>query len=116
MSGARRETTRGIVDAILSDDLAEVVTSPDTFRPTPEELTEYFTSACLNNRLQIAQYLLDKGARINYLTGFAACYRGKSIEIFGVLVKNGWDINSPVGSLAPGLRDGLCILQNHVCP
>ena len=59
----------------------------DTFRPTPEELMECLTAACLNNRPQIAQYLLDRGARINYLTGFAVRYRGKSIEIFEVLVK-----------------------------
>jgi hypothetical protein len=44
MSGARRETTGGVVDAILSNDLSEVVTSLDTFRPTPEELTEYLIS------------------------------------------------------------------------
>lgn len=77
---------------------------------------ECLTSACLDNRPQIAQYLLDRGARINYLIGFAVRYRGKSIEIFKVLVKSGWDINSPVGSVMPVLRDGLCILQNHICP
>jgi hypothetical protein len=85
MSGAPRETTRGIVDAILSDDLELVVKSLDTVRPTPEELAEYLTSACLSNLPPIAQYLLDRGARMNYLTGFAACYRGKSIEIFEIL-------------------------------
>ena len=36
MSGARRETTQGIVHAILSDDLEEVIKSLDTLRPTLE--------------------------------------------------------------------------------
>lgn len=36
MPEAGRETTQGIVDAILPDDLEEVIKSPDTFTPTLE--------------------------------------------------------------------------------
>lgn len=100
---APHNTTRGIGDAIHSNDLEQVISLTDTLHPTREQLTNYLSPACLQNRPQIARYLLGKGARLEPQAVYAACYRGKSIEIFEVLVDYGWDINSPVGSL-PALR------------
>src|SRR5438067_8530990 len=96
--GASHNTTRDIFDVIDSDDLEEVISLTDTFNPTQERLTLCLGSACRMNHPQIARYLLSKGARISDLAIYAACFRGKSIGIFEVLVDHGWDINRLVGS------------------
>jgi hypothetical protein len=90
-------------EGCFSADLEEVMVSLEKPKPTPENLQRYLSSACLNNRPQIADYLLNKGAKIDYLAAYAACYGDKSVAIFEVLLKHGWDINRPVGNTLPPL-------------
>ena len=92
-----------IGEGCFSADLEEVMVSLENLKPSPENLQRYLSSACLNNRPQIADYLLNKGAKIDCLAAYAACFRGQSVAIFEVLLQHGWDINGPVGNTQPPL-------------
>lgn len=79
-------------EGCFSADLDEVMACLEELQPTPENLQRYLCSACLNNRPQIADYLLNKGAKIDYLAAHAACFKAQSVAIFEVLLKHGWKI------------------------
>lgn len=60
-----------------------------------EYLTEGLVGAIYQHQIQIAEYLLNVGAVINHYVPYAAA-DVKSIPIFELLLKHGWDINDPV--------------------
>jgi hypothetical protein len=86
-----------LVKAYFYDNLEEVMASLDNAETTPEKLQTCLTAACTWNSPQVADYLLNKGAEIDYRAAFGACSRVGSVALFEVLIKHGWDINGPVG-------------------
>jgi hypothetical protein len=93
------QVTRPFLTACFSDNLEEAVAFLDNEEKTPETLQMCLAIACRNNSSKIADYLLNNGAKLDSRAEFLACWRDKSIALFEVLIKHGWDINGPLGVL-----------------
>ncbi|KAI9864036.1 MAG: hypothetical protein M1813_003352 [Trichoglossum hirsutum] len=90
------EAIHTIERASGSGDLETIVALVDELKLAPENLQHSLLLAVASEDIQIARYLLDKGASIDSGVVFAAAYKAKSIPVFELLVEYGWDINAPV--------------------
>ncbi|KAL8898433.1 MAG: hypothetical protein Q9207_006700 [Kuettlingeria erythrocarpa] len=80
-----------------SGDLATVSELFDTGprHSYPEYLNEGLYRAIFENHVQVAEFLLDNGAVIDRAAPGAAAHT-RSLPVFKLLVKHGWDINTPI--------------------
>jgi hypothetical protein len=89
----------GILTACSSDNLEEAVAYLDNEEKTLGTLQMCLAIACRNDSSKIADYLLNNGAKLDLRAEFLACWRDKSIALFEVLIKHGWDINGPLRAI-----------------
>lgn len=80
-----------------SGDLASVSKLVDTGprHSYPEYLSGGLTRAILGKQIQVTEFLLDKGAVMDRAAPGAAA-RTRSLPVFKLLRKHGWDINFPI--------------------
>lgn len=96
LSPEAEEALEAIRQASMSGDLKKIISIVNNdHHPDPECLEHGLRGAFWGKQLQIARYLLDKGARIDASVTCAASMN-KSLPFFELLVDHGWDVNTPV--------------------
>ncbi len=86
---------RQFEQACRSGVLANVAKLVENESRGPEYLTHGLCAAILEKNVQIVEFLLNKGAVIDRVVAGAAA-QVKSLPIFQLLLKHGWDINASV--------------------
>lgn len=89
------ELYRAFQQVCASGDLAAVASLLHAETRSPEYLTRGLCAAIYENRIQVAEYLLNNGAVIDRDVSNAVAF-AKSIVLFELLIEHGWDINSSV--------------------
>lgn len=77
------------------DTVAILATGDDHHPNTRYYLNHGLLASIVNKQLPIARFLLSRGATITPSIAMAAV-RGECLLVFELLVRHGWDVNSPV--------------------
>lgn len=91
------ESMRRFGRVCASGDLASVSKLLDTGprHSYPEYLSEGLSRAIFSKHVQVTEFLLDNGAVIDRVAPVAAAHI-RSLPVFKLLLKHGWDINVPI--------------------
>jgi len=89
------EKQRAFAEKCASGDLEEITSIVNSTSLSSEYLNWGVRSAIHNKHLEITAFLLDQTSIINREAASAAAFK-KSIEVWELFLKKGWDINSPV--------------------
>ena len=76
-------------------ELVKALVKDKDYHPAPDYMSQALAKAVDSQHIAIAQYLLSEGADIDRAV-LAAAVQAKSLPIFELMVRSGWDVNAPM--------------------